>query len=60
MEQLGKANVRAGELENLVDKLKKDLAMQINDKEQLEARAHEVGKRASELNSKADKVSPTW
>ncbi|XP_042004756.1 uncharacterized protein LOC121753605 isoform X1 [Salvia splendens] len=56
VEQLGEANVRAGELENQVEKLKKDLAMQIEDKEQLEARAHEVGKKASELNSKADKL----
>ncbi|KAG6405920.1 hypothetical protein SASPL_133514 [Salvia splendens] len=56
VEQLGEANVRAGELENQVEKLKKDLAMQIKDKEQLEARAHEVGKKASELNSKADKL----
>ncbi|XP_057766819.1 uncharacterized protein LOC130987188 [Salvia miltiorrhiza] len=56
VEQLGKANVRASELESQVEKLKRDLAIQIKDKEQLEARAHEVGKMASELNSKADKL----
>ncbi|KAL1556948.1 hypothetical protein AAHA92_12497 [Salvia divinorum] len=56
VEQLGKANVRADELENQVEKLKKDIAMQIKDKEHLEAQAHEVGKKASELNSKADKL----
>lgn len=58
MEQLGKANVRASELEKQVEKLKKDLAMQIKDKELSEARAHEIGRRLSESNSKADKVSP--
>lgn len=45
VEQLGKVNMRAGELENLVEKLKKDLAMEIKDKEQCEALVHEVGKR---------------
>lgn len=54
-EQLAKANARAGELEKLVEKLKKDLAVQTKDKERLEARVIEVGKKSSELYSKADK-----
>lgn len=53
---LGKANTRAGELEKLVEKLKKDLTMQVKDKEQFEAQADEVGKKGSDLNSKADKL----
>lgn len=54
---LGKANARAGELEKQVEKLKKDLTMQVKDKEQLEVQADEVGKKGSDLNSKADKVT---
>lgn len=53
-----KAHARAGELEKLVEKLKKDLDVQIKKKEQLEAWVSEAEKRASELNSKADNVSP--
>ncbi|KAH6774314.1 hypothetical protein C2S52_002734 [Perilla frutescens var. hirtella] len=52
---VAEANARAGELEKQVEKLKKDLAIQIKDKERLEARVIEVGKKSSELNSKADK-----
>ncbi|KAI3453946.1 hypothetical protein Pfo_010609 [Paulownia fortunei] len=55
-EQVGKAHARTGELEKQAETLKKDLAVKIKEKEQLEARITEAEKRASELNSKVDNL----
>ncbi|KAK6116947.1 hypothetical protein DH2020_049322 [Rehmannia glutinosa] len=55
-EQAGKAHARAGELEKQVEKLKKDLAVKIKEKEQLESRITEAEKKTSELNSKIDSL----
>ncbi|KAL3654711.1 hypothetical protein CASFOL_001446 [Castilleja foliolosa] len=55
-EQLGKAHARAGELENQVEKLKKDLEVKVKEKEQLEARITENEKKAFELNTKVDSL----
>ncbi|KAG8375302.1 hypothetical protein BUALT_Bualt10G0086200 [Buddleja alternifolia] len=56
IEQVGKTHAKAGELEKQVEKLKKEADLKIKEKELLEARATEAGKKVSELSSKFESL----
>ncbi|KAK2970516.1 hypothetical protein RJ640_001721 [Escallonia rubra] len=51
-ELVGKAHARAGELEDQVDNLKKEIERQVKNKEALESRANNAKKEIQELNAR--------
>lgn len=58
-EEVEKAHARAGELEKLVEKLKNDFDLKNSEKQLLEYRMKTAEKKASELTTKLESVSPS-
>ncbi|WCJ30552.1 DNA repair ATPase-related [Euphorbia peplus] len=55
-EQVGKAHARAGELQLQLEKITKDLEIQLKDKQTLQARADESQNKILQLNSKLENL----
>uniref|UniRef100_A0ACD5XUS6 Uncharacterized protein n=1 Tax=Avena sativa TaxID=4498 RepID=A0ACD5XUS6_AVESA len=58
-EQAGRVNGRAIELENQIEKLRKDIAAQNSKKATMEARASNAEKKVQELNAKLERLQKT-